>query len=96
MGIHLLEWTVGSEDAKESVPCIYDELVKAEIKGCTYLAACKTGKWMWIDWYTGREVEEGTFNSFNDLPKPDCRWESEFYRGTGGCPGCLRLRSARP
>lgn len=92
IGIYLLGWTVGSDQAKESVSCIYNELKKTEINGCTFLAGMRNGNWGWLDWYTGREIGDFKYDSFADLPHPDCKWESEFYSMIGGCPGCVRLR----
>lgn len=50
VGMHLSPWSF--EDAKETVPCIYDDyyFVVKETGGVRYLAVKKEGRWAWLDW----------------------------------------------
>lgn len=71
VGIYLSYW-IYDEEAKESVPCMYEDytIVKRDVDNITVLAVKKNNKWGWINWLTGEEKSEFTFETAKDLPYP--------------------------
>ncbi len=70
-GIYLSYWTY-EQEAKESVPCIYDDFktFNREEDNTKLLAVKKDGKWAWIDWLTGEVKSEFKHETTQDLPYP--------------------------
>ena len=57
-GVYLSGWNY--ENARESVPCIYEDS-KIFIDGNrTCLAVKEAGEWFWINWETGQEFRDQT------------------------------------
>lgn len=71
-GFYLTQW-VYEDNAKQSVPCIYGAYKKINYNNNTYLAVQKSGKWGWVDWFTGEEKSEFIYVETEDLPRPN--WE---------------------
>lgn len=69
VGFYLCSWSY-EEEAKESVPCVYEDYQRYNNEGTTYLAVKKNEKWGWVDWLTGEEKSELKYNSKDDLPYP--------------------------
>ena len=70
VGFYLSYWSY-DEQAKQSVPCIYDDYKRFKTEDQTpVLAVEKDGKWGWIDWLTGTEKSEFKYASPDDLPYP--------------------------
>lgn len=67
-GFYLSAWSY--DDAKQTVPCLYDDYQRFNVDGRTYLAVMKNGKWGWVDWLTGEEKSEFTFDSKDALTSP--------------------------
>tara|TARA_R110000868_G_scaffold123222_1_gene326425 strand:+ start:284 stop:832 length:549 start_codon:yes stop_codon:yes gene_type:complete len=71
------------KDAKQTVPCLYDNYKKIKIPYNgenrfppityteEYLAVKKNGKWGWVNWFTGAEQSKFIYNTIEDLPTPD-------------------------
>ena len=84
VGFYLSEWIFGDE-AKESVPCIYEDYVRINVQRDNYpvemldeyLAVMRNGKWGWIDYYSGEEKSDFIYNSYKELPKPE--WDPVYY-----------------
>lgn len=78
VGIYLSNWTYG-EEAKESVPCIYEDYKNYRLEDQTLrLAMKKDGKWGWVDWLTGEEKSEFKYDDPDDLPYPYYEQETWF------------------
>lgn len=77
VGVYLAKWSYDA-DAKQTVPCQYEEMQRRRADGTIYLAAQKDGKWGWIDWLTGEEKTEFIYDKVEDLPWPDYTQESWF------------------
>jgi hypothetical protein len=69
LGLHLSRWSFGDE-AKQSVPCLYDEYKRYKVDGSLYIAFSKDGLWGWVDWKTGEEKTEFVTTKADDLPYP--------------------------
>jgi hypothetical protein len=54
-GVYLSGWSY--EDARESVPCIYDDSQIIRQDNQTCLAVQKAGQWFWVNWETGQEYQ---------------------------------------
>ena len=79
VGFYLSPWSY-YENAKESVPCIYEDYERIKKEGNTYLAVQRNKEWGRVDWLTGEEKSEFKYDSTNDLPNPDYiqkRWFNE-------------------
>jgi len=71
------------KNAKQSVPCLYDDYKKIKIKYSgenrfppinfteNYLAVKKDGKWGWVDWFTGEEKSKFVYITTDELPAPN-------------------------
>ncbi|WP_344730605.1 WG repeat-containing protein [Corallibacter vietnamensis] len=68
VGVYLSTWSY-FEAAKETIPCIYDDLRKVNVDNKNYLAAKKNNKWGLIDWKTGEKVSQIDYDSLIELPK---------------------------
>lgn len=68
-GIYLSQWRYG-DDAKQSVPCLYDDYQRFNAKNNLYLAVKRDGYWGWVDWVTGEEKSEFKYATTDDLPYP--------------------------
>jgi len=69
-GVYLSGWSY--EDARESVPCIYDDSQIVRKDNQTCLAVQKNGQWLWINWETGQEFLGQTASDpdhLTDCPK---------------------------
>jgi hypothetical protein len=69
-GVYLSGWSY--EDARESVPCIYDDSQIVRQDNQTCLAVQKNGQWLWINWETGQEFLGQTSSDpdhLTDCPK---------------------------
>ena len=70
VGCYLSYWSYDS-DAKESVPCIYEDYKRYITDDqIPKLAVMKDGKWGWVDWLTGEEKSEFKHETPEDLPYP--------------------------
>ncbi|MFT4662406.1 MAG: hypothetical protein ACI898_002187 [Flavobacteriales bacterium] len=70
VGFYLSYWSYDS-DAKESVPCIYEDYKRYITDDqIPKLAVMKDGKWGWVDWLTGEEKSEFKYETPEDLPYP--------------------------
>jgi hypothetical protein len=67
-GVYLSGWSY--EDARESVPCIYDDSQIVRQDNQTCLAVQKNGQWLWINWETGQEFLDQTASDLDHLT--DC------------------------
>ena len=71
-GVYLSGWNY--ENARESVPCIYEDS-KIFIDGNrTCLAVKKASDWFWINWETGQEFRDQTASDpdqLSDCPRID-------------------------
>lgn len=80
VGFYLSYWSY-DDDAKQSVPCIYEDYKRYTTEGqIPRLAVKKEGKWGWIDWLTGEAKSEFTYETPDDLPYPQYeqkRWLDE-------------------
>lgn len=68
-GFYLSAWSY--DNARQTVPCLYDDYQRFNADGSVYLAVSKDGKWGWVDWFTGEEKSEFTSDTKEDLPYPD-------------------------
>ena len=79
VGFYLSYWSY-DEAAKESVPCMYDDYKRYEADDrILRMAVKRDGKWGWVDWLTGKEKSEFTYNSPDDLPYPHYKQETELW-----------------
>lgn len=69
MGVYLSYWSY-NKNAKETVPCMYDDYKRFNADGVPKLAVKKNGKWGWVDWLTGEEKSEFKYITTKDLPYP--------------------------
>lgn len=69
VGFYLSAWSY--EDAKQTVPCIYENYQRFRINNLIYLALQKNGKWGWVDWLTGEEKSEFIYDTKDDLTTPN-------------------------
>ena len=73
VGFYLSKWSFES-NAKQSVPCSYDNYQRMTVNGDSYLAVQKGNYWAWVNWYTGKEMSEFKYVTVQDLPWP--RWKN--------------------
>jgi hypothetical protein len=78
VGFYLSQWSY-DEEAKQSVPCIYDDYQRYNDNGVKKLACKRDGKWGWVDWLTGEEKSDFTSEKKEDLPPPLYKQEQWFY-----------------
>lgn len=76
LGVYLAEWSYG-DDARQTVPCKYEDYKRYNADGRKYLAVKRDGKWGWIDWLTGEEKSEFIYETSKALPYPD--WIQKSY-----------------
>jgi hypothetical protein len=70
IGFYLSYWSYNT-DAKQTVPCIYDDYKRYITDDqIPKLAVQKDGKWGWVDWLTGEEKSEFKYDTPDDLPYP--------------------------
>lgn len=70
VGFYLSYWSY-DEYAKESIPCIYEDYKRFVTEDeIPKLAVKRDGKWGWVDWLTGEEKSEFTYETPDDLPYP--------------------------
>ncbi|WP_417589939.1 WG repeat-containing protein [Owenweeksia hongkongensis] len=69
LGVYLSKWTFDDE-AKQTVECIYEDYKRYDAEGKPALAVKKNGKWGWVDWKTGEEKSEFSFDTPEELPFP--------------------------
>lgn len=69
VGVYLSYWSY-RDKAKQTVPCSYEDYKMYDAEGVPKLAVQKNGKWGWIDWLTGKEKSEFTYETLKDLPYP--------------------------
>lgn len=69
LGLYLSKWSY-DEDARETIPCVYDELKFIDIHGFKYLAVRKDDMWAWADWRTGEIHTDFIYSSLEKLPNP--------------------------
>lgn len=69
VGFYLSYWSYES-NAKQTIPCVYDDYKRFVDDGVPKLAVQKEGKWGWIDWLTGEEKSEFKYSTQEDLPYP--------------------------
>lgn len=69
VGIYLSYWSY-EDNAKQTVPCLYDDYKRFDAYGTAKLAIKKGRKWGWIDWLTGEERSEIKYETPEDLPYP--------------------------
>lgn len=70
VGFYLSYWTF-EDEAKLSVPCIYEDYKRYITEDqIPKLAVKKDGKWGWVDWLTGEEKSEFVYDTPKDLPYP--------------------------
>ncbi len=74
IGFFLSAWSY--EDARQSVPCKYEDYQRYTVNNSTYLAVMKNGKWGWVDWLTGEEKSEFILDSKDQLSTP--RFEQKY------------------
>lgn len=78
VGFYLSYWSYATE-AKQSVPCIYEDYKRYITDDqIPKLAVKKEGKWGWVDWLTGEEKSEFIYNTPDDLPYPHYKQEMWF------------------
>lgn len=63
------------KNGKLTVPCIYDSYKLYDHRGKTFIAVQKAGKWGWINWATGKEESQFTYDTPEDLPFPSFKQE---------------------
>jgi hypothetical protein len=66
-GIYTSKWRY-RDNAKETVPCIYDDFQIFKGYGATLLAMKRDGYWGWVDFLTGEEKSEFKYETPKDLP----------------------------
>ncbi|MDC1327220.1 WG repeat-containing protein [Ulvibacter sp.] len=76
VGFYLSYWSY-DEQAKQTVACAYEDYKRFDTDGVSKLAVKKNGKWGWVDWLTGEEKSEFTYNSTDDLPYP--RYKQNYW-----------------
>lgn len=69
VGFYLSAWSY--DDAKQTVPCVYDDYQRFTINNKTHLAVMKNSKWGWVDWISGEEKSEFIYITKEGLPRPD-------------------------
>ena len=70
VGFYSSYWTYNKE-ANQTVKCIYEDYKRYITDDqIPRLAVQKDGKWGWVDWLTGEEKSEFTFDTPDDLPHP--------------------------
>lgn len=69
VGFYLSYWSYDS-NAKQTVPCIYEDYKRYNADGVPKLAVMKNGKWGWVDWLTGEEKSEFKYETTEELPYP--------------------------
>lgn len=69
VGFYLSYWSYNNQ-AKQTVACKYEDYKRYDADGVSKLAVKKNGKWGWVNWLTGEEKGEFTYNSPDDLPYP--------------------------
>ena len=69
VGFYLAYWSYDKQ-ARQSVACLYEDYKRYSVKGISYLAVKKNGKWGWVDWMTGEEKSEFKYDTPDDLPYP--------------------------
>lgn len=78
VGFYLSGW-VFDDQAKQSIPCIYDEYQRYVVQdGTPYLAVKRDGKWGWVDWLYGEEIAPFSYDTKEALPGPHFRQELYF------------------
>lgn len=68
VGFYLSAWSY--KNAKQTVPCLYDDYQRFTVNNTPYLAVQKNGRWGWVDWLTGEEQTECKYDTQEDLPYP--------------------------
>ena len=77
VGIYLSKWSY-YEEAKQTIPCLYNDYQRFTFNNITYLAMLKNTGWGWVDWLTGEEKTPFQYSSSEDLPHPN--WiQKQFY-----------------
>jgi len=75
VGFYLSYWSYDT-DAKQSVPCIYEDYKRYITDDqIPKLAVRKDGKWGWVDWLTAEERSEFKYDTPEDLPYPHYKQE---------------------
>ncbi|WP_338376171.1 WG repeat-containing protein [uncultured Flavobacterium sp.] len=74
VGFYLSYWSY-YKNAKQTVPCAYDDYKSFDANGIPKLAVKKNDKWGWIDWLTGEEKSEFIYLTTKDLPYPHFKQE---------------------
>jgi hypothetical protein len=69
VGMYLSYWSY-HEQAKQTVPCIYESYKMFTVDGVSKLAMKKEGKWGWVNWLTGEEKYTFKYETTDDLPYP--------------------------
>jgi len=69
VGFYLSKWSY-NEQAKQSVPCLYDDYQRFSADGVSKLACKRDGKWGWVNWLTGEEESEFYAETSDDLQYP--------------------------
>ena len=68
VGFYLSAWSY--DDARQTIPCIYETYQRFTVKNKLYLAVKKDGKWGWIDWLTGEEKSNFRYDTKDELKTP--------------------------
>jgi hypothetical protein len=63
------------DQAKQSVPCIYEDYKLYEHDNVIKLACMRDNQWGWVDWLTGEERSEFKYKSKEELVYPAYRQE---------------------
>ena len=69
VGFYLSAWSF--VDARQTVPCLYEDYQRYTINQRTYLAVKKNGLWGWVDWLTGDEKSAFFFETKEELTTPN-------------------------
>jgi hypothetical protein len=89
VGIYTCSWTYGDEDAKQTVPCLFEGYrifnIEKNIpsfygnytKTIVYVAVKQGGLWAWIDWMTGELKTDFTVDLDKEsMPYPEFEQEN--------------------
>ena len=74
-GVYLSYWSY-SDEARESIACLYDDYQRYTANGVTYLAMKRDGYWGWVDWKNGKERSSFLYENKEDLPYP--YWKQDY------------------
>jgi hypothetical protein len=69
IGFYLSRFSYGDQ-AKQSVPCVYEDYKLYTHNNVIKLACLRDGYWGWVDWITGEERSEFKYESKEDLAYP--------------------------